>query len=270
MKKTYVTVLSSDNYLPGVLALTRNIGEFCRFPLLVLASQDLSAGTYAQLDRRKIPYVHAADIDVPEELLAATQEHSWYRHWAKSLFKLRIFDLVEYDKIVFVDCDMMLLDSVDEVFDFPDVSAVIAGGDYPGNEGWVDLNSGFLAIVPREGLSERIAALIPQVAAEKAIFGDQDLMQAYFTGWRDNTALHMDGGYNVYFEHYQFYLKKGPVKVVHFIGRRKPWMMGAHYIMRETAKCLLKGNQKGIPILRRYLRLLKEASAASQIPSSRA
>ena len=263
MNQTYVTVLSTDDYLPGVLALARNIGETCSFPLLVLASRALSEGTIEEMRRRDIPFVRADDIEAPEGTLRATQEHSWYKHWASSLFKLRIFDLVEYDKIVFVDCDIMLLDTVDEVFDFPDMSAVIAGGAYPGNEGWVDLNSGFMAIVPREGLSKKIAALIPDVAAQKAIFGDQDLIQAYFTNWRQDQELHMPGGYNVYFDHYQFYLERGPVKAVHFIGRRKPWMMNAYYIAREYLKCLLKGNRKGIPVLRRYLRLVSDVRSSA-------
>ena len=261
INQTYVTVLSSDGYLPGVLALARNIRETCGFPLLVLTSRDLAPGTCEQLRRRGIPYVHAADIEAPEEMLNATREHSWYKHWAKSLFKLRIFDLVEYDKIVFVDCDMMLLEPVDEVFEYPDLSAVIAGGAYPGNENWTDLNSGFMAIVPRAGLSDSIAATIPEVAAEKAIFGDQDLMQAYFTDWRQESSLHMPGGYNVFFDHYQFYAKRCPVKAVHFIGSKKPWMMNTFQIARAYLKCLVKGNRMGIPVLRRYLKLLKEVGS---------
>jgi len=139
------------------------------------------------------------------------------------------------------------------------MSAVVAGGDYPGNEGWLDLSSGFMVIVPREGLSERIAALVPDVAAKKQVFGDQDLIQAYFADWRQDMGLHLAGGYNVYFDHYQFYLERGPVKAVHFIGRRKPWTMNAYHIARECVKCLVKGNREGIPVLRRYLRLVRDA-----------
>jgi len=258
--QAYVTVLSTDEYLPGVLALNKNINELCSFPLLVLTSGMLDAATYASLEHRNIRFVKVDDVDIPAELMQATKEHSWYSHWVKSFLKLRVFDLPGHDKIVAIDCDMMLMESIDEIFALPDMSAVIAGRSYPGNEHWGDLNSGLMVIVPREGYSGQIAAVIPEVEAAKIIFGDQDLIQAFFSGWRENVELHMPEGYNVYFNHYQHYRKIETVKVVHFVGREKPWMMSIAEICREYVKCLVKGNIAGIPVLRKYLKLLKEGS----------
>ena len=260
MKLSYVTVLSSDNYLPGVLALDINVREKCSYPLLVVTPKDLLAQTYAELECRNISYIQSDDIPAPAEALRATTEHAWYRHWVKSLFKLRIYDLIEYEKIVFIDCDMMLLESIDGAFDYPDGSAVVAGAEYPGNAHWVDLNSGFMVITPKAGLSADITALIPDVAQKKPIFGDQDLIQAFFFDWKHNNALHMPGGYNVYFDHYQFYKYIGNIKTVHFIGNKKPWMMGFFARCKVYLKCLLKKNIKGIPIFIAYRKLLREAS----------
>ena len=260
MKQTYVTAISTDDYLPGVLALAKNVSETCRHPLVVMTSRSLREGTYAELSRRNIPYVQVDDIEPPYELLQATLEDAWFSHWAKSFLKLRIFDLVEFDKIVFIDCDMILMDSVDEVFELPDMSATVGGKSFPGHGHLVDLNSGFLVISPREGLSESIIATIPEVAANKGVFGDQDVMQEYFSDWKNNKELLLPGGYNVWFSHYQFYLKNEFVKVVHFIGKKKPWMMNTYDILREYLKCLVKGNAKGITVLRRYRKLLKEVS----------
>ena len=260
MKQAYVTVISTDDYLPGVLALAKNVSETCKHPLVVMASRSLGEGTYAELNRRNIPYVQVDDVDPPYELMQATLEDAWFSHWAKSFLKLRIFDLVEFDKIVFIDCDMMLMDSVDEVFGLPDMSATVGGKSFPGHGHLVDLNSGLMVIVPSEGLSESIIATIPEVAANKGVFGDQDVMQAYFSDWKQKKELLLPGGYNVWFSHYQFYLENEFVKVVHFIGKKKPWMMNTYDILREYIKCLVKGNAKGIAVLRRYRKLLKEAS----------
>ena len=260
MKRTYVTAISTDDYLPGVLALEKNIRETCSFPLLVILPGDLKDETYAELHRRNISFMKVDDIETPGELLQATKEHAWFAHWANSLIKLRIFDLVEYGKIVFVDCDMMLMDCVDEVFELPDMSAVIGGKSYPGNEHFVDLNSGFMVVTPAEGKSKSIAAIIPEVAAEKKIFGDQDVFQAYFADWKHKTELHMPGGYNVWFTHYQYYLENEFVKIVHFVGKKKPWMMNSYDISREYIKCVFKKNIKGISVLRKYRKLLKEVN----------
>jgi len=261
MKRTYVTVISTDNYLPGVLALERNIREVCSYPLIVMLPQGLNEKTYMELSHRNIPFIFADDIEAPKEMLHATEEHSWFGHWAKTFFKLRIFDLTEYEKIVFVDCDMILLESIDGLFELPHMSATIGGKSYPGNEHFSELNSGILTIVPEEGLSGKIAAFIPEVAKNKSVFGDQDVMQAYFKDWAQNPELIMSEWYNVFFSHYHYYSKKKPVKGVHFIGRKKPWMMNKFDVLREYVRCLIKGNAKGITILRKYRKLLKEVSA---------
>ena len=89
-------------------------------------------------------------------------------------------------------------------------------------------------------------------------FGDQDLINAYYPDWRTTPTLQLDQGDNlfqryldVYIEKHDFRLpqhlskasgKNGqPIKIVHFIGPRKPWMKGA--------------------VIRQYWRLLKNGSA---------
>ena len=262
MKRAYVTAISTDSYLPGVLALYKNIHMLSSYPLIVLLPDHLNEKTYGELRRRGIPFIIADDVNTPSEMLSATEEHAWFSHWAKSLFKLRVFDLCEYEKIVYIDCDMMFIESIDEAFDFPDMSATIGGQLYPGNEQFVDLSSGFMVITPRKGLSDSIAALIPDVVKTKKIFGDQDVLQAFFSDWKQHNELHLPGGYNVWFPHYQYYLENEFVKGVHFLGKKKPWMMNIFDIMAEYFKCALKGNIKGIPIFTSYIKLLKETKAA--------
>ena len=259
MRQVYVTAVSTDSYIPGVLALDLNIRKMCKHPLLVLAANDLSKDSYEKMRSRNIKFTTAEHIKVAEDMLQATKQHAWFAHWEKTLFKLRIFDLIEYDKLVFVDCDMMLLEPIDEVFEWPHMSAVISAKSYPGNQHFKDLNSGFMVIEPRKGLSDDMAALIPQVAAEKRVFGDQDVIQAYFADWKDKPELALPEKYNVWFPHYQFYAKSGAVKALHFVNRTKPWMMRTCDVMREYIRCLFKGNRQGIAILRKYRKLIKEA-----------
>lgn len=254
--KAFVTTLITDDYLPGVLVLDKTIREKCSHSLFVLASHGLPESTYETLSRGGIEFGLADDIVVDPGFFANTDPI--YSHWTNTLFKLRIFELTQFKKIVFIDSDIMVLEPIDDLFDRPDMSAAVAGGSYPGNEDWHDLGSGVLVIEPRMGVVEKLVGVVPAVAAEKRNFGDQDVFIKYFSNWRQDEILHLPESYNVFFDHYQYYLKRGGVKALHFIGRVKPWMMKRGSLAVQFARCIIKGNSSGIGMLMRYRRYLKE------------
>ena len=255
-REAFVTTLITDDYLPGVLVLNRTILETCRHRLFVLATRSLSDASYDTLRRNGIPFDLADDVLVDTSVLIKI--NPIYSHWAYTFFKLRIFELTQFNKIVSIDCDVMVLESIDDLFECPDMSAAIAGASYPGNENWRDLGSGVLVIEPRISVVEQLINIVPKIAAEKQNFGDQDVLIAYFPNWPDDERLHLPEAYNVFFDHYSFYLRRGAVKVLHFIGKKKPWMMSRLDILFQLFKCVLKNNINGIKIFLRYLRYLKK------------
>ena len=252
----FVTTLNTDNYLPGVIVLDKTIRDTCSHRLFVLVSHDLKESTYEALRRRSIAFGYADNVVVNPELFADTADI--YSHWKNTLFKLRIFELTQFSKIVFIDGDIMVLGSIDDLFDRPDMSAVIAGRSYPGNEHWYDLNSGVLVIEPCEGIIGKLIDTIPVVSAAKNNFGDQDILSAYFSDWPQDKNLHLPEGYNVFFDHYHHYIKHGEVKGLHFIGKIKPWMLSRHQVFVTYLRCFLKGNASAISVLKRYLRYVRE------------
>ena len=254
--EAFVTTLITDDYLPGVLILNRSILETCKHHLYVLAARNLAEGTYESLRCCGIPFCVADDIYADPALFAESDPA--YSHWTKTLFKLRIFELTQFHKIVFIDCDIMVLVPIDDLFERPDMSAAVAGGSFPGNEDWRDLASGVLVVEPRAGIIEELIALVPAVASEKRTFGDQDVLIKYFSDWPHNEHLHLSESYNVFFDHYQFYLKRGEVKTLHFIGRKKPWMMPRAAFLIQIVRCIVKGNSRGIVMLLRYRRYQKD------------
>lgn len=259
MDEVFVTTLNTDHYLPGVLALHRSIRETCVHPLVALVSEGLSAETYETLRRNNIPFYTEPDLALPEQY-AGCAEDPLYGHWIKTIFKLRVFEQVRFRKLVYVDSDMMVMESIDDLFEREDLSAAVAGKSYPGNERFRDLNSGIMVVSPSSGLLERLMAVVPEVARAKQHFGDQDVIGACFPEWPDQEWRHLPETYNVFFRHYQYYAKDGPVKVVHFIGKVKPWMMSGGAAFVECLKCLVTGNRKGIPIFLRYRKYVKEST----------
>jgi glycogenin len=258
-EEIFLTTLNTDNYLTGVLVLAKNIKELCSHKLTVLVSEDLKEETYQVLKKLGIPYLVMENSRIPEGIAQASGEKSYFGHWINTLFKLKIFELTQYKKIVYVDSDMMVQESLDELFNREDMSAVIAGRSYPGNEAFKEINSGIFVFRPKEGLYKELMNLIPVVAGKKQYFGDQDILAEYYKEWKYQKNLHLPEEYNVFFQYYDYYSKHSSVKVVHFIGKVKPWMMSGGQAMMEYMKCIVKGNYHGLSIMKKYRRYIKEA-----------
>jgi glycogenin len=242
--KSYVTSLSTESYLPGVFALGESLRRVkSSHPLLVLASPAIASEVTDSLRQAGIVVkTIPASVSVPADLKAVSG------HWGHTFDKLHVFGLTEFEKLVYVDSDMIVLANIDELFDKPHMSAVAAGQLL--NPGWNRLNSGLMTIVPEQGLPEKIALTLDRARSDqardgKAAVGDQDLINAYYPAWGASPRLHLDQGYNIFQCHLDSYIEKhgyrlpgsasleGPeAKIVHFIGPHKPWMKGAsvrHY-----------------------------------------
>ncbi len=253
--RAYVTLLSTESYLPGVLALHESLKRTgTPYPFATAVSAHIAAEIDPVLERagiivRRIPESTA----IPKEMIENNG------HWGHTFDKVHLFGLAEFEKLVYVDSDMVVLDNMDELFDKPHMSAVPAGVLV--HRDWTRLNGGMLVIEPEEKLADGIFATLPKALAEVAAMGltasgDQDLLNAYYPAWRSTPELQLDQGYNMFqcyldlhIEKHGFRLPKKfskrsgdggqPIKIVHFIGPRKPWMKGA--VIRQYWRLLKNG-----------------------------
>ena len=243
--RAYITLLSTESYLPGVLALNESLRRSgTPYPFVAAISAHLPPQLDQVLKRagiivRRIPESTA----IPREMIAGNG------HWGYTFDKIHLFGLHEFSKLVYVDSDMIVLANTDELFDKPHMSAVPAGRRLHAD--WTRLNGGLLVIEPEQKLVDGIFAVLPQAMKDVAergaqAIGDQDLLNAYYTHWRDQPELELDQGYNVFQGHLDQYIDEHgyrlprqegdhgpPIKIVHFVGALKPWMKGAsfrHYL----------------------------------------
>ncbi|GLE09141.1 hypothetical protein PINS_up020732 [Pythium insidiosum] len=122
MARAYVTLLTSDAFSIGVEALAYSLFRTRpRYPLVVLHTPQVSAACCAKLERffgalqsqlpvslRCVP-----DIGIPE-LTPAGSVH--VAGWVNSGYsKLHVFALEEFEKIVYIDADCLVLENVDDV-----------------------------------------------------------------------------------------------------------------------------------------------------------
>lgn len=186
---------------------------------------------------------------------------------------LKIFSLTDYDKIVFIDADMILLKNIDFLFDKPHMSAVIAGKEL--HPEWDGLNSGLMIIEPNYdeyvGLVSLIEASFQDRSAAGLPFGDQDVLEKYYTDWKQCSQLHLPSVYNVLLG-YAGVLKEqniitsiDDVYLYHFTGKQKPWGSFKDNII-VLIKILLRSRHFGVDlaIYRKYRKMQKTITINSQ------
>ncbi|PBP21998.1 glycosyl transferase family protein [Diplocarpon rosae] len=100
--RAWVTLLTCKSYIPGAVLLAHSLQkQHSVYPLIILYTPSLPH-----------PASHrAADPPQQRHLIAARFEDTWT--------KLRIFELCEYERLVFLDADMLIRGNMDELFDLP-------------------------------------------------------------------------------------------------------------------------------------------------------
>lgn len=239
-KYSFVTFLGTDSFLPGVLALNHSLKKYnTRYALLVLVTDLVSSAYLEILKQKKIEYKPIEIIQNPHQLINDT------RNFKHMFTKLRIFELDEFDKVVYLDADMLVCNNIEELFDTPHMSAVVAGRLYPGNESWKDFNAGFLVIEPDKGLFDRLVASINFLPSDDG--GDQGFLHAFYNDWRSTERLHLDDKFNMpsgYIDeycrlaNYNFYYKRRllqtNISIIHYWGRHKPWEIHTRLLKRKS------------------------------------
>lgn len=224
MKCSYVSILSTEAYLPGVLVLHYSLVRTgSRHPFLLLITPNVSERVRHVLAHHNIEYqVLERPIANPKRV---GEGHRWYYNYSK----IHIFNQIQFDKIVFLDADMLVNRNLDELFNKPHMSAVNSGGLLPELSSWRQLNSGLLVVEPS---TELFSDMVSQVGAIEGSQpgGDQAFLHAYFADWPNRKELHLDHTYNMFQKHIDRYHELfgytlEEIKVFHFIGETKPWTL---------------------------------------------
>lgn len=238
--RAYITIATNKKYLPGVMALHISLRQTgTSIPLYVMLLSDLVRSEDALCSKLKDNGIqiieYSNSVNLPQQLID-NNKHQGELRFNHTFDKLLVFEQTQFDKIVYIDADMYVLQNLDHLFEKPHMSAVVAGKEYPGNEHWIDLNSGLMVIVPEKGLSQKFSSIIPEVYDRKKWCGDQDILQAYYEEWPNRHELHLGEKYGVfanyahYYESHLGYVYNDQiddpksVAILHFIGETKPWM----------------------------------------------
>lgn len=209
--KVFTTLLSDESYLDGVLVLNRALTAVkSRYPLYCVVSSNIRDDLEKSLYAEGVKTIRLKkQITTPKSI----SNDYCYAHWNKTFDKLQIWGLTQFEKIVFLDSDLLVIHNVDSLFDRAPFSGVCAGKSYPGNEDWRGINSGVMVIKPDKNVEASLIGLIPLVAQEYErigrLMGDQDIIQWYLTDkWNEKSSLQIDEGYNIFADFLDYYIKR--------------------------------------------------------------
>lgn len=256
-------------YLKGVLALARSLQRSgCSYPLVVFVTSDVGKSERALIESAGSFVKQVEGVRVPEPV-RRLNDVGGFSHWNTSFTKLRVLSEVEFEKIVLLDSDMLIVRNIDRLFDRPHLSACVAGR--AANPSWRDLNSGCLVIEPEEGLCERVVrtldSLDGEILAGYQGIGDQDLLHLAFPDWPDMDELHLSEEYNLLSDNAARYAREGVLAggfaaIVHFAFKPKPWNMDIRGWLAVAKRALRWRNLSEIRYLRSYRELLKNVTAS--------
>ena len=143
----YITLLTSDSYLAGALVLLKSLKETrTKTPVAIAVVPELVSENCVEILHRFFDAV----IFVPS--MRSTQAHELWLLGRTELditfTKIHVWnpDWVPYEKIVYLDADVLVLENIDSLFDY--VNDTIVFGAAP-DVGWPDcFNSGVFVTKP--------------------------------------------------------------------------------------------------------------------------
>ncbi|EKX41825.1 hypothetical protein GUITHDRAFT_112244 [Guillardia theta CCMP2712] len=244
----YVTLLTRDPYLPGVVALLHSLKKTkAKYPVLCVVGADVSKEARAEIEMfGGIVREFDKFLPFPEGTSNSYANPLWIDCW----MKLHLWELTEYRKMVYLDADMVVRRNIDHLFEHPQeflaAQDCYNGGDpedkarghYHDPEKCFYssscpskikpyFNAGFFVFTPSHETANDMKQKSRSMDVTQLTFAEQDFMNEYFKGkWEGHVLPYT---YNC-IKWFGKYHKNSPyhkdeVHILHYVTE-KPWNVG--------------------------------------------
>jgi len=188
----YITLIANADYVIGARALARSlvmVGS-C-WPLTILALpgiEGLDAPEFAACEIVEVEPLPLSDAFRAQHSRQQQHAAAPFTRGAKPTFhdplhnfvKLRLWELEQFEKVVFLDADTLVIRNIDRLFSFPEFCA--APNLYESLDDFHRMNSGvFVAQPSRRTFADMLARLDSPGAFWRRT--DQTFLEAYFPEW---------------------------------------------------------------------------------------
>lgn len=231
MAFAYVTLVTNADYAMGATALVRSLKRTgTQADVVVLHTGGVRPECMEPLKALGAQLVEAELLPTSAEFQLRHQREKFHSvapftkgnkpsfHTPLDNFaKLRLWELTQYERIVFIDADAIVLRNIDCLFGYPEFCA--APNVYEGLQDFHRLNSGVFVATPSQ---ETFASMLARLDAPGAFWRrtDQTFLEAFFPHWH---------GLPVFFNMLQYVWFNLPelwdwksISVIHY-QYEKPW-----------------------------------------------
>lgn len=267
----YITMINTDSYLKGAICLNESLKKVrSKYDLYVLITDEVSLESQEILKKFKINVIKTKEkINIPKWVIDRNVNENM-SHWNNSFDKLLVFELVQFEKIIFLDSDMYVIENIDNLFDKNHMSGVILGKSFPdsyyGNWTRTLFSSGLLVIEPQKKIIDEFVQCFDKIQNTKGCLGDQEILWEYFKEWPLQKELHLKEKYTVCFEHLDYYMgtlkydmynknNKNNIAAVHF-ATPKPWFLTNKQKIKYIIYYIFKRKFKIVKLLYSYFKIL--------------
>ncbi|KQR75817.1 glycosyltransferase [Rhizobium sp. Leaf341] len=190
----YVTLVTNADYAMGAKALCRSIRRTgSRADIVVLHTQAVTAPMLAPLAAFDVRLVQTDLLPLSDAFNARHARRSVhaaapFTKGRKPAFhspldnfcKLRLWQLTDYERCIFIDADALVLRNIDRLFDYPEFCA--APNVYESLADFHRMNSGVFVARPAD---ETFRAMLERLDVADAFWPrtDQSFLQAFFPDW---------------------------------------------------------------------------------------
>ncbi|KAF9786192.1 glycosyltransferase family 8 protein [Thelephora terrestris] len=220
----FVTLITSDSYLPGALTLAAALRDIHPKPAVKpeVDFQTACLVTPETVDVSSIKLLRGAfDVVIGVEVIDDEDrkglELLGRPDLAAALTKLHAFRLAQFTKVIYLDSDVLPIRPISHLFNLEHEFSAVP------DVGWPDIfNSGVMVFSPGEEKFKAITDLLK----EKGSWDGAD--QGLLNEWRGSNWNRLSFTYNTTptaaYTYAPAYERFGPqISAIHFIGTNKPW-----------------------------------------------
>ncbi|XP_075169346.1 glycogenin 1 isoform X2 [Haematobia irritans] len=220
-KFAWVTLTTNDTYSLGALVLAHSLRRAGTVhQLAVLVTPGVSESMREKL---RDVYNVVQEVNVMDSQDSANLALLSRPELGVTFTKLHCWRLVQFEKCVFLDADTLVLQNCDELFEREEFSAAP-------DVSWPDcFNSGVFVYKPSQATFDKIVEFAVKYGSFDG--GDQGLLNQYFSDWAtSDTRKRLPFLYNVTAYASYCYLPafkqfRDKIKILHFAGKMKPWLI---------------------------------------------
>lgn len=223
--KNALVFFADNEYLPGFRVLFKSIVKH-------------NAAWMSQVDKILIADSTVETKEFEKEFIIRRIDETQYKsiklderfpYWHKTFFKLEIFDFPEYDRVVFLESDLLCTGDISLLFKMESPAEIL--GTLHVNKRWL---SPAVLVLKKEIIQRRLKTILIEKAAAVCYDGDSPLINNYLLENPQITRELLPYEYNftISYKNHWENINLKDVRIIHYAGVAKPWfskLIGSFY-----------------------------------------